>query len=875
VKRILSFAAMVLALPCLADEPPMILLPRDPTPVIRLAAKEIRRYVYLRTGVFCDISSTDGVPPGRSDVIALAPAGAKILDKIPLTPSFRDSLGAMRKDGFVLRTIDTGTGRLLLIGGHDDVSTLYGAYAFAESQGIRFYAHGDVIPDGTIPFQIPRLDRWHAPLFVVRGLQPFHDFPEGPDWWDVDDYKALFSQMAKLRMNFFGLHTYPEGGAGPEPTVWIGLKEDIRPDGEVATGYPSRYFTTTGDRCWGYDPRRCGDYLYGLGELFDSDSYGSEVMRGFSPHVRIGSGEPIPPDIMTKVEPLPISPAQWNDLFARTARFYAEAFTYGRNLGVKMCAGTETPLTIPARVQGRIRELGKDTTEARLRQELYAGMFERITQTIPLDYYWFWTPESWTWSGNNRQQVEQTRLDLEAAQRAAAQVRAPFSLATCGWVLGPKDDRSMFDTFLPKSWAISCISRDLGYEPVDPGFARISGREKWAIPWLEDDPALTLPQFWVGRMRRDAADALAYGCTGLIGIHWRTRVLSANISSLARAGWEQAPWNPRVGERLTPAQALARSTQTGRDLSPDDYYLDWAENHFGRNVASRAAALFSRLDGMEKYDRGRASLMNMPVPADWVSGPGGVKPDSLTWDERKKDYVFVEEFESIRREVTGAGNVERCDYWLNTFRYLRSCGKFACSAGEINRLIAGVKRDSLGDARGYRGRIIEVRTRQMQELEEVFRWLLGTVRTKGELGTIANWQQHIVVFSVTIPGREIEKLLGEKLPECCWPSGNVLPREGIIIPTVRTAQRVGEDLRIRAILPSAVMGPAHIRWRRMSGGEFATRPLAHRGGAVWEVTIRGDEITDDLEYFIDVRTPQGIAHFPAGAPGRNQSVVIY
>ena len=66
--------------------------------------------------------------------------------------------------------------------------------------------------------------------------------------------------------------------------------------------------------------------------------------------------------------------------------------------------------------------------------------------------------------------------------------------------------------------AASCINREVGKAPVDPVFARIPGRSKWAIPWLEDDPALTSPQLWVGRMRRDAADALRYGCDGLMGI---------------------------------------------------------------------------------------------------------------------------------------------------------------------------------------------------------------------------------------------------------------------------------------------------------------------------------------------------------------------
>ena len=73
-------------------------------------------------------------------------------------------------------------GKRLTITGGSDVGVLYGAYAFAEKLGVRFYLHGDAIPDEKIPFVLPVLDETHAPLFALRGLQPFHDFPEGPDW---------------------------------------------------------------------------------------------------------------------------------------------------------------------------------------------------------------------------------------------------------------------------------------------------------------------------------------------------------------------------------------------------------------------------------------------------------------------------------------------------------------------------------------------------------------------------------------------------------------------------------------------------------------------------------------------------------------------
>jgi hypothetical protein len=97
---------------------------------------------------------------------------------------------------------------------------------------------------------------------------------------------------------------------------------------------------------------------------------------------------------------------------------------------------------------------------------------------------------------------------------------------------------------------MSCINRQVGHDPVEPGFARVSGRPAWAIPWLEDDPALTSPQLWAGRMRRDAFDALRYGCTGLMGIHWRTRILGPNVAALAEAAWDQSGWSDEAAKLL-------------------------------------------------------------------------------------------------------------------------------------------------------------------------------------------------------------------------------------------------------------------------------------------------------------------------------------
>ncbi len=116
----------------------------------------------------------------------------------------------------------------------------------------------------------------------MRGIQPFHDFPEGPDWWNTDDYLAYIGQLPKLRMNFIGLHNYPERG-GAEPGVWIGQPADTDPSGKVGFSYPARWANTARTGAWGYAAMKTSEFSGGASLLFESDDFGPEVMRGLMP----------------------------------------------------------------------------------------------------------------------------------------------------------------------------------------------------------------------------------------------------------------------------------------------------------------------------------------------------------------------------------------------------------------------------------------------------------------------------------------------------------------------------------------------------------------------------------------------------------------
>ncbi len=972
----------------------------------RLAAKEIRRYLYLRTGKLLPIVQYVSSLDFDAGLIVIARKDREVIERIQdKYTGLASSITALKPQQYQVKTLKSGNKPTVLICGGDKFGTLYGAYRFIEHFGVRFYLHGDVLPDEKISFKMPDLDEQGKPLFELRGIHPFHDFPEGPDWWSVDDYKAILAQLPKLRMNFFGLHCYPEGGVGPEPAVWIGKPGDIYPDGRVKFSSQSRHFTTH-NGTWGYKSKDTSDYTFGADLLFERDDYGADYMEDMAAWPKTAQDR--------------------NELFNRFGKVLNEAFGFARELGIKTCIGTETPLTIPKMVKERLKAEGQNPDDPAVVQNVYEGMFQRIMKTHPLDYYWLWTPEGWTWGGASDEQVAATEKDMLLAVKAAKKVNAPFTLATCGWVLGPPKDRARFGNVLPKEMPFSCINRQVGFAPVEPSFARLKGRPKWAIPWMEDDPAMIIPQLWAGRMRRDAADALAYGCTGLMGIHWRTRVLGPNVSALARAGWEEKDWNPDFGKKYEPpdpkltegreggnvaafpnspmadterdrlyqtvrwdvsayrfkvpdgkykvrlqfcephyneagkrvfgveiqgkqvinkldifarvgknraldytfedvkvtnglldisfvkvvefpciaaivveGDSCVRKINCGgpaykdyeadmpssqpdgrpRDLPADDFYADWALTQFGPEAAGPIAKLFAGLDGGPAAVTQGQGNTNLPRPSTWVGGPGGINPDPRPWEQVSKEYEFVDELVGLRPQVKGPGNLERFDYWLNTFRYLRAVGRVNCTWARFNEAMKKVKDEKQADAKKQLAlqSALPIRKELVAQVADVNRYLLATISTTGGMGNLTNWQQHLMSTLLTQPGKELEKILGQELPEDAWPSKPYDGPPRIIVPTVRGSLNTGEDLRLKVIiLTQKQPKDAFLYWQPLGTDNYTMVALKHIARGVYSVKIPALEINEtDLEYHIKVSAGDGHSiYFPATAPQINQTVVV-
>jgi hypothetical protein len=585
-------------------------------------------------------------------------------------------------------------------------------------------------------------------------------------------------------------------------------------------------------------------------------------------------------------------------------------------------------------------------------RDVYEGTFRRIMARHPLDYYWLWTPESWR-PGNSPQQYSNTVADIRVAIEAHKKAKATFQLATCGWVLGPVQNRAAYDTDLPKSVAVSAINRELGTYEVEPAFGRMFGRDKWAIPWLENDvdDGLAGLQLTAGQMRRDAADALALGCTGLMGLHWRTDIISPNVSALAQAAWDQS-WNKKssptvegkpanypnatitgtpdaplyrscrydlgtirlpasngkhqvtlkfcephfkaAGERIFDVRVQGRTVLTNldifakagqfaaldfsfdniavtngalsvelvarkslpcisavaiesvvftnrmncggpayqdwqadigkpRSLPCGDFYADWAKANFG---LAEAGKVFAAMDG------------NVPRSLSGGCPTGSLTPVTSPWTSIAPQFAFVDEFEKLRPRIHGPGDLDRYDYWLNTFKYLRSLAHLRCTLA---------KPDSAELARLW---------------GETYRFLLATVNTPGGLAMVVNMENH-PGWSATIAKYSMQP----------WPNGyEGQPR--LIVSTVRGVVHQGESLTLKIIaLDRQPVKSVTVKTRPLGRGEWRMLDASHQARAVWQARLPA--ATEDFEYSVEARTADGqTLRWPASAPEINQTVVV-
>ena len=267
----------------------------------------------------------------------------------------------------------------------------------------------------------------------------------------------------------------------------------------------------------------------------------------------------------------------------------------------------------------------------------------------------------------------------------------------------------------------------------------------------------------------------------------------------------------------------------------------------------------------------------MPEPTTWLEGPGGVKVEKAPWAEVKAKYAFVEKLAALRSQVSGAGNLERFDYWLNTYRYMAALAEVACRRGELDRALPPIKAEKDPDKRKP---LILAAVKQRIELsrawERMIGWQVAATDTPGELGTLANLEQHsrVQLKFLTVHDAELEKAAGEPLPDEIALRKAYTGPARLTVPTVRTFAAQNEWLKLKVFaLDRQPMATVKLFWRPLGAGRFEEVPCTRVTRAVYSVTLKARA---DFEYYLQAETTVGQKLvWPATAPELSQTVLVW
>ena len=234
----------------------------------------------------------------------------------------------------------------------------------------------------------------------------------------------------------------------------------------------------------------------------------------------------------------------------------------------------------------------------------------------------------------------------------------------------------------------------------------------------------------------------------------------------------------------------------------------------------------------------------------------------------------------MRIRVKGAGNLERFDYWLESFKYMRAIGRLKCSWGEYEAAlkVAGSEKDPGRRKAMLAARALPKRLEMIARLSDVYRSLIATIGTTGELGTLANWERHILPTVIVKPGEELERMLGQKLPAAAWPPNGYAGPTRVILPTRPSFYTRSDPLRIKVmVLSERPIREAAIRFRAIGEKRYTRAALRHVRRGVYEAELDASAFRGtDIEYYVTVVDGSGArVRYPATAPEINLTLVPF
>jgi hypothetical protein len=792
-------------------------LPAQPSPTLRLAASELARGLYHLGFTHSAVGTQGNLGHG-------------------------DLTFALRSDGktgerYSIRIFEPNR---LLIHAVSDQAVVYGVMDWLERQGAVFGLDGEYYPLHRQPLRLPQVGEvWEGkPIFATRGMLPWPDFLNCVTTHNQADWRAYLEAMLRSRLNAVGIHIYSQSEKWVE--AFMGFEF-------AGVGHNAFLDTTATDR-WGYLPQRTSTYGMGAAQFFDGEVFGADSARR--------ARDP------------------WEAVELASAEL-RRAFAYAKTLGIQTGIGFE-PLQLPEeivracpphlqrkvviehpRVDGAIRRRQFEQLDphSRAAKAITETRLAKMLETYPeVDHVYIWEEEYTHWASRIMPIDPEPLLRHVQYTYAFLQHHAPGKRLILGGWGGFVRNFEHYHRALPEDIIFAAHSDQFGQDHIHEAFGKLESRERWPIPWVEDDPNMWFPQLHVGRFEQDLRSAAAMGAQGLMGNHWRHRTADPVASYMARAAWDNA-------------------------LTLERHYADFAQAH-SANHAPEVAEWFARTD------RERLILC---TATDRI-GPDGhvvVKEYSPDFNEgfrvdwkyeveeefAQAQHAHVEALGDLMRSATDALERERLAYWYHQTSFVDHYAR----AWQQGKKLHAIVQEAIGlQAAQLEGEATRLALEQgvpvwlelLRHTRRAMQTFHKAALTRQDLGTLASLHNKFVRIAAhrfrlaLIEFADLPLEAEQAYAECL--ADDPAQEPALIVPTRPTRLAGGERVEFQAIVPGhQAPGEVVLRWRVLGKSNWHDLAMPCLGRRTYRTELAMPEGAAGLELQILARVGNQTLHFPA------------
>jgi hypothetical protein len=719
----------------------------------------------------------------------------------------------------------------------NEQALLYAVFDFLERQGLVFGIDGTTVPvDLPVPLQLPlEGQRWSgSPRFAVRGLLPWPDFLNCISVYNEEDFRAYFAAMLRMRFNMFGMHVYTQNCPNPMAESYLSFEF-------AGSGHRAALEDTT-MRSWGYLPQRTSTYSMGAAQFFDTDTFGADATR--------------------------LAADNW-DITARTTAMMRSAFSFAGDLGIRTGIGFE-PYQNPAEIVSALppealshpNGFMESTTARDLLERRLADLLERYPM---VDYVWLWQDENANWESREKN-IPLSVTPFLQAHTFLKKHASGKQLVVAGWGGVTRHFQSLHER-LPEDIVFSALSDSLGWDPVNEAFGKLGSRQRWPIPWLEDDPSMWFPQFRASRFQMDMNRAQNFGCQGVLGIHWRHRIADPTATYLARASWDSELTSTRHYQNFCTAMAA--------DGRAGDMATIFEECDRGHDISS------TFLGTRDK--QGFANTLALTGDYDEAFNYATVEPDATVLPHQRE---MAEKFQALLSQASSPIEQDRIGYFASFVGFMVPyCDAFE-KAHQLNAVLqTAVKLRTAGNHDAARAEVLQHGVPLWLAMASLVRQTMveyqAAIATRNDQGQLASMQNKYVRLSLERLRLSIKEFLNELPGEmntayvaAVSPADANRPR--LFIPTRPSLLKAGESLRIFIVAPGyAGVLPIQLLMRLQSTREWQSSPVTHVGRSVYAAKLGPFSARDEVvEYYATIGGQQENITAPPQAPQRTYTLSV-